>query len=107
MPSRYDATYARSLRDPEDFWAEAAAEIHWTRPWSRVLDSSRAPLNRWFTGAETNTCYNALDRHVEAGRGAQPALIYDSRSPARSRPTPTPSCATPPPVAPAPSPPWG
>jgi propionyl-CoA synthetase len=78
MPSRYAATYARSLRDPEGFWAEAAADIHWTRPWSRVLDSSRAPLYRWFTGAETNTCYNALDRHVEAGRGAQPALIYDS-----------------------------
>jgi propionyl-CoA synthetase len=78
MPSRYDEAYARSMQDPEGFWAEAAREISWTRPWTRVLDASRAPFYRWFPGAETNTCYNALDRHVEEGRGEQPALIYDS-----------------------------
>jgi propionyl-CoA synthetase len=78
MPTRYDEAYARSMQDPEGFWAEAARDLHWTRPWSRVLDGSRAPFYRWFAGAETNTCYNALDRHVEEGRGAQPALIYDS-----------------------------
>jgi propionyl-CoA synthetase len=78
MPTRYDEAYARSMQDPEGFWAEAAQGLRWTRPWSRVLDASRAPFYRWFAGAETNTCYNALDRHVEEGRGAQPALIYDS-----------------------------
>jgi len=78
MPSRYAEAYARSMQDPEGFWAEAARSIHWTRPWARVLDAGRAPFYRWFAGAETNTCYNALDRHVEAGRGSQPALIYDS-----------------------------
>ena len=78
LTARYDEAYARSLRDPEGFWAEAAREIRWTRPWSRVLDDSRAPFYRWFAGAETNTCYNALDRHVEEGRGGQAALIYDS-----------------------------
>ena len=78
MPTRYDEAYARSMQDPEGFWAEAAQELRWTRPWSRVLDASRAPFYRWFPGAETNTCWNALDRHVEEGRGAQPALIYDS-----------------------------
>jgi propionyl-CoA synthetase len=78
MPTRYDEAYARSMQDPEGFWAEAAQDLRWTRPWSRVLDDSRAPFYRWFAGAETNTCYNALDRHVEEGRGAQPALIYDS-----------------------------
>jgi propionyl-CoA synthetase len=78
MPTRYDEAYARSMQDPEGFWAEAAQDLRWTRPWSRVLDDSRAPFFRWFAGAETNTCYNALDRHVEEGRGAQPALIYDS-----------------------------
>jgi propionyl-CoA synthetase len=78
MTTRYDEAYARSMQDPEGFWAEAARELRWTRPWSRVLDDSRAPFYRWFAGAETNTCYNALDRHVEEGRGAQPALIYDS-----------------------------
>ncbi|HVT17120.1 MAG TPA: propionyl-CoA synthetase [Thermoanaerobaculia bacterium] len=78
MPTRYDEAYRRSLQDPEGFWGEAARAVHWTRPWSRVLDASRAPFYRWFAGAETNTCYNALDRHVEEGRGAQAALIYDS-----------------------------
>jgi propionyl-CoA synthetase len=76
--TRYDEAYRRSLQDPEGFWGDAARDIHWTRPWSRVLDGSRAPFYRWFPGAETNTCYNALDRHVEEGRGAQAALIYDS-----------------------------
>jgi propionyl-CoA synthetase len=71
-------TYRRSLEDPEDFWAEAAAAIDWDEPWSRVLDDSRAPFYRWFTGGRMNTCHNALDRHVEGGRAEQLALIYDS-----------------------------
>ncbi len=78
MSSRYEDAYARSLSDPEGFWGEAAAELHWTKPWTRVLETSSAPFYRWFAGAETNTCYNALDRHVESGRGDQAALIYDS-----------------------------
>jgi propionyl-CoA synthetase len=77
MPS-YAETHARSLRDPEGFWGEIAEGIRWERRWSRVLDASRAPFYRWFPGGRLNTCFNALDRHVEAGRGAQPALIYDS-----------------------------
>ncbi|HVS63318.1 MAG TPA: propionyl-CoA synthetase, partial [Thermoanaerobaculia bacterium] len=68
--------------DPEGFWAAAAEPLHWQRRWDRVLDDSAAararPLYRWFTGATTNTCYNALDRHVAGGRADQPALIYDS-----------------------------
>ncbi len=78
MTASYDDIYARSLADPEAFWAEAAEGIHWERRWDRVLDESRAPFYRWFPGAVTNTCYNALDRHVEGGRADQPALIYDS-----------------------------
>jgi len=78
MTRSYDDLYARSLSDPEAFWAEAAEDIHWERRWDRVLDDSRAPFYRWFPGAVTNTCYNALDRHVEGGRGDQLALIYDS-----------------------------
>jgi propionyl-CoA synthetase len=66
------------LRDPEAFWTEAAETIDWYRRWDRVCDSSRAPFYRWFAGARVNTCYNALDRHVAAGRSDQPALIYDS-----------------------------
>jgi propionyl-CoA synthetase len=74
----YEAAYRRSLADPEGFWGEAAEGIHWTRRWERVLDTSRAPLYRWFAGGELNTCYNAVDRHVDEGRGEQLALIHDS-----------------------------
>ena len=76
--SGYEAAYRRSLQDAEGFWGDAAEAIHWTRRWTRVLDESRKPLYRWFVGGELNTCYNALDRHVEQGRGDQAALIYDS-----------------------------
>jgi propionyl-CoA synthetase len=70
--------YRRSLDEPEAFWAEAAALIDWSEPWERVLDDSRAPSYRWFSGGRMNTCRNALDRHVEGGRADQLALIYDS-----------------------------
>ena len=76
--ARYRETYQKWLEDPEDFWATAAADVAWHRKWDRVLDASAAPFYRWFPGAELNTCYNAIDRHVEAGRGEQAALIYDS-----------------------------
>jgi propionyl-CoA synthetase len=75
---RFDEIYRRSLEEPEAFWAEAAAAIDWVEPWERVLDDSRAPFYRWFAGGRLNSCQNALDRHVENGRGEQPALIYDS-----------------------------
>ncbi len=78
MSGRYDEVYSRSLRDPEGFWGEAAEDVHWFKRWDRVLDTSRAPFYRWFSGGEVNTCYNALDRHVEGGRADQVALIYDS-----------------------------
>ena len=78
MATGYADSYRRSLEDPEYFWAEAAAEIDWDRSWDRVLDDSNVPFYRWFSGGLLNTCYNALDRHVDGGRGAQPALIYDS-----------------------------
>jgi propionyl-CoA synthetase len=78
MRDTYDAVYTRWLNDPENFWAEAAEEVHWDKKWDRVLDDSRPPFYRWFPGGLLNTCYNALDRHVENGRANQPALIYDS-----------------------------
>src|SRR5215212_6249920 len=73
-----EETYRSSLVEPEAFWAGAAAAIDWDEPWTHVLDDSRAPFYRWFSGGRMNTCYNALDRHVERGRADQPALIYDS-----------------------------
>ena len=78
MGSQYAEEYARSLRDPEGFWAEAAEDIHWIKRWDRVLDSSRPPFSSWFGGGLVNTCYNAVDRHVEAGHSERLALVYDS-----------------------------
>ncbi|AWK85552.1 propionyl-CoA synthetase [Azospirillum thermophilum] len=74
----FNQIHARSLSDPEGFWGEAAEDITWIRKWDKVLDDSNAPFYRWFAGGVLNTCYNAVDRHVEAGRGAQAAIIYDS-----------------------------
>jgi propionyl-CoA synthetase len=75
---RFEDERRLSLEEPDAFWGEAAAAIDWTEPWQRVLDDSRAPSYRWFTGGRLNTCFNALDRHVERGRSEQPALVYDS-----------------------------
>ena len=75
---RYQTLYRRSLHDRETFWASAAEAIQWDKPWERVLDDSNPPDYRWFVGGELNTCRNALDVHVESGRGEQAALIYDS-----------------------------
>ena len=76
---QYRAYYERASSDPEAFWAEAAEGLSWDRPFEKVLDTEEGPTGRWFVGGEINTCYNALDRHVdEGGRGSQPALIYDS-----------------------------
>ena len=75
---RYDDLFQRSIKDPERFWGDAAQSIAWTKKWDRVLDGSKKPFYRWFAGGELNTCYNALDRHVESGRADQTALIYDS-----------------------------
>jgi propionyl-CoA synthetase len=74
----YRDAYRRALEDAEAFWGERASALHWERRWDRVLDTSRTPFYRWFTGGRLNTCYNALDRHVEQGRAEQTALIYDS-----------------------------
>ncbi|HZC25571.1 MAG TPA: AMP-binding protein, partial [Actinopolymorphaceae bacterium] len=74
----YDDAFRRSLDDPEDFWGEAAAGIDWYTKPETILDDSNPPFYRWFVGGTLNTCHNALDRHVDAGRGEQNALIYDS-----------------------------
>ncbi len=74
----FQETYQFSMQDPEAFWGKAAQDINWDKPWDRVLDDSNIPFYRWFKGAMLNTCYNAIDRHVEQGRAEQAALIYDS-----------------------------
>jgi propionyl-CoA synthetase len=74
----YEQEYRRSLDDPEGFWGEVAQDVQWTKRWDEVLDRSKAPFYRWFRGGELNTCFNAVDLHVEQGRGEQAALIWDS-----------------------------
>jgi propionyl-CoA synthetase len=78
MTTPYDAVFAKSIEDPNAFWAEAAEDCHWYKKWDKVLDDTNKPFYRWFAGGEINTCYNALDLHIEQGRGDQYALIYDS-----------------------------
>ncbi len=78
MAGEYLRAHKRSLGEREAFWAEAAADLHWHKKWETVLDDTNPPFYRWFPGGEVNTCYNALDRHVEGDRADQLALIYDS-----------------------------
>ena len=74
----YEEIFKKSIENPEEFWGEAAESIDWYKKWDSVLDRSNPPFYRWFSGGEMNTCYNAVDRHVENGRGDQTAIIYDS-----------------------------
>lgn len=76
--ANYREVFDASIVDPSTFWADAAQAVTWTKPPQRILDDSNPPFYRWFPDAELNTCANALDRHVESGRGDQAALIYDS-----------------------------
>jgi len=70
--------YQRSLADPEAFWMEQAERIDWVRKPSKALFDDKAPIYEWFSDGLVNTCWNAVDRHVEAGRGTQAAIIHDS-----------------------------
>ncbi|RZB30793.1 MAG: propionyl-CoA synthetase [Desulfobacteraceae bacterium Eth-SRB1] len=78
MTDRYIDTYKKSISDPASFWGEHAQDCHWYKKWEKVLDDSKKPFCRWFSGGQVNTCYNALDFHVENGIGNQLAMIYDS-----------------------------
>nr|WP_294507523.1 propionyl-CoA synthetase [uncultured Rhodopila sp.] len=74
----YDEAYGAWMRDPQAYWAAEAFGITWTKKWDKVFDPTLGPYGQWYVGGELNTCYNALDRHVENGRGEQTALIWDS-----------------------------
>ncbi len=74
----YEEVFRESLENPEGFWGRAAEAISWEKRWDSVLDASNPPFYRWFVGGVLNTCYNAVDRHIERGRADQLALIYDS-----------------------------
>jgi len=73
---QYEALYARSIADPESFWAEAASELHWFEKWSKVLDWN-LPWAKWFVGGKTNLSYNCVDRHALSDKASKTALIWE------------------------------
>ncbi|XP_019961022.2 acyl-CoA synthetase short-chain family member 3, mitochondrial isoform X1 [Paralichthys olivaceus] len=74
----YRRTFASARDQPESYWAEVGRDIQWFEPWSKTLHAEDPVFPNWFVGGKLNVCYNAVDRHVESGRGEQPAIIYDS-----------------------------
>ncbi len=66
------------MEEPEEFWGEIAENTVWTKRWSKVLDQSDPPMIKWFVGGRLSLCYNALDRHVDAGLGGRDAIVWDS-----------------------------
>ena len=76
--SKYQETFNRSLSNPDEFWSEAADQVKWIKKFDKVVHCEKKPFYRWFKGGKINTCYNALDRHVEEGNGDRTALIFDS-----------------------------
>jgi len=78
VSGKYSEIYEQSINNPEEFWGSAAEDIVWYKKYSVVLDDSDKPFYRWFSGGELNTCYNALDYHVENGYRDKTAVIYDS-----------------------------
>ena len=67
MTNPYDQAFEQSIKDPDGFWGEVAENCHWYKKWDKVLDDSRKPFFRWFSGGQLNTCFNALDVHIENG----------------------------------------
>lgn len=79
---QYEADYARSLSDPDGFWLEQAARLDWTKPPTKGGEWSYDPVDiKWFADGTLNLCYNAVDRHVDAGHGEKTALIFEPDDP--------------------------
>ncbi|CAH0554807.1 unnamed protein product [Brassicogethes aeneus] len=75
---KYNDVYNESVQNPENFWAQKAKLLTWFKPWQKVLDNNDEPFTKWFVGGKLNACYNAVDRHVENGKGSNVALIHDN-----------------------------
>ncbi len=74
--TQYETLYRQSIDDPELFWGNAAAELHWFEKWTKVLDWN-APYAKWFVGAKTNIAYNCLDHQIDQGRGNKTAILFE------------------------------
>lgn len=78
LPKGYEAEHVKSLQNPSEYWGEIAQDVVWTKKWDRVLDDSKSPFTKWFPGGRLSLCYNAVDRHVDEGRGQTRAIVWDS-----------------------------
>mgnify|MGYP002631163607 CR=1 FL=1 len=78
MSSTYNSVFSQSIQNKEDFWSKAAEDVRWIEKPTQILDASNPPFYKWFKGGKINTCFNALDRHVEEGNGDRTAIIFDS-----------------------------
>ena len=78
MSEKFQSIYEDSIKNPEKFWQEASEDIFWFKKPTKILNKSNPPFYKWFEDGVTNTCYNALDIHIDQGRGQKTALIYDS-----------------------------
>ena len=78
MSKKFKEIYENSIKNPESFWQEVSNDIFWFKKPTKILNKSNPPFYKWFEDGVTNTCYNALDIHIDQGRGDKLALIYDS-----------------------------
>ena len=78
MSKKYEKIYDSSINNRENFWKEVSEDVFWYKKPTKILSSSNPPFYKWFEDGVTNTCYNALDFHVDKGRGDKTAIIYDS-----------------------------
>ena len=78
MTQKYKEIYDKSINDKENFWKKVSEDIFWYKKPTKILNSDNPPFYKWFEDGITNTCYNALDIHIDKGRGEKIAIIYDS-----------------------------
>ena len=78
MSQLYEKAFKESILNKEQFWTKAAEDVRWFKKFDQALFVDKPPFYKWFKGGKINTCYNALDRHVEDGNGSRTALIFDS-----------------------------
>ena len=78
MSKKFEQIYNKSITKPEEFWREISSDIFWFKKPTKILNKSNPPFFKWFEDGTTNTCYNALDFHIDNGLGEKTALIYDS-----------------------------
>ena len=78
MNKKFNEIYSNSIKNPDEFWKKVSDDMFWFKKPTKILNKSNPPFYKWYEDGATNTCYNALDVHIDKGRGDRTALIYDS-----------------------------